>query len=332
MNIEITPKKTDGLERLIEVRVPVETVAAAEETAAKRYATSVRLPGFRPGKAPPAMIKKRFKDAIREIGPQDVQRLAVILPAAWDNLQTRLEGSYIDTVLDDQLTKMGEQAGGFASRIPSIAGNILSSFASLLVVIVGGVFLAARPGEYRDGVVLLVPEKYRERVREGLNDSGEALRMWFWGQFLSMIIVGSLTGIGLWILGVPSSLALGLIAGLAQFVPIVGPVVAALPGLIIAAASGGHTLIWTLVVYTGVSQLESNLITPMIQNQIASIPAVLTLFAIMGFAILLGPLGVALAMPLTVVIYTLVRKHMIRSGKLTPKPPRRLFRKRPKAS
>jgi trigger factor len=66
MNIEITPKKSDGLERLIEVRVPVETVRDAEETAAKRYASSVRLPGFRPGKAPPAMIKKRFKDAIRQ--------------------------------------------------------------------------------------------------------------------------------------------------------------------------------------------------------------------------------------------------------------------------
>ena len=66
MNIEITPKKTDGLERLIEVRVPVETVRDAEDQAARRYASNVRLPGFRPGKAPPAMIKKRFKDAIRQ--------------------------------------------------------------------------------------------------------------------------------------------------------------------------------------------------------------------------------------------------------------------------
>ncbi|HEY4303262.1 MAG TPA: trigger factor [Gemmatimonadaceae bacterium] len=66
MNIEITPKKSDGLERLIEVRVPVETVRDAEDKAARRYATSVRLPGFRPGKAPAAMVKKRFKDAIRQ--------------------------------------------------------------------------------------------------------------------------------------------------------------------------------------------------------------------------------------------------------------------------
>src|SRR5215475_1658405 len=66
MNIEINPKKTDGLERLIEVRVPVEAVRDAEDQAARRYASSVRLPGFRPGKAPAAMVKKRFKDAIRQ--------------------------------------------------------------------------------------------------------------------------------------------------------------------------------------------------------------------------------------------------------------------------
>jgi len=66
MNIEITPQKSDGLERLIQVRVPVETVRDAEDQAARRYASTVRLPGFRPGKAPAAMIKRRFKDAIRQ--------------------------------------------------------------------------------------------------------------------------------------------------------------------------------------------------------------------------------------------------------------------------
>lgn len=66
MNIEITPKKTDGVERLLQISVPVEAVRDAEEKAARRYATRVRLPGFRPGKAPAAMIKKRFADAIRQ--------------------------------------------------------------------------------------------------------------------------------------------------------------------------------------------------------------------------------------------------------------------------
>jgi trigger factor len=66
MNIEITPKKTDGVERLLQISVPVETVRDAEDKAARRYASKVRLPGFRQGKAPAAMVKKRFADAIRQ--------------------------------------------------------------------------------------------------------------------------------------------------------------------------------------------------------------------------------------------------------------------------
>jgi trigger factor len=66
MDIQITTKKSEGVERLLEVSVPLATVAAEEEKTARRYASSVRLPGFRPGKAPPAMVRKRFKDAIRQ--------------------------------------------------------------------------------------------------------------------------------------------------------------------------------------------------------------------------------------------------------------------------
>jgi trigger factor len=66
MNIQITSKKSSGVERLLEVSVPADDVRLAEETAAARYATRVRLPGFRPGKAPAAMVRKRFGDAIRQ--------------------------------------------------------------------------------------------------------------------------------------------------------------------------------------------------------------------------------------------------------------------------
>src|SRR5207302_10942442 len=66
MDIQITTKKSEGVERLLEVQVPVEAIREAEDKTARRYATSVRLPGFRPGKAPPAIVKKRFKDAIRQ--------------------------------------------------------------------------------------------------------------------------------------------------------------------------------------------------------------------------------------------------------------------------
>jgi len=66
MDIQITTKKSEGVERLLEVSIPLATVNAEEEKQARRYATTVRLPGFRPGKAPAAMVRKRFKDAIRQ--------------------------------------------------------------------------------------------------------------------------------------------------------------------------------------------------------------------------------------------------------------------------
>src|SRR5918992_959356 len=66
MDIQITTKKSGGVERLLEVSVPAESVRDAEERAARRYASQVRLPGFRKGKAPPAMVRKRFAQAIRQ--------------------------------------------------------------------------------------------------------------------------------------------------------------------------------------------------------------------------------------------------------------------------
>jgi trigger factor len=87
MQIEITPKRSEGLERFIEVKVPVEAVAAAENTAAKKYAASARLPGFRPGKAPPAIVKKRFRDAIRQEVVQELVNQAFREVVDRDKLQ-----------------------------------------------------------------------------------------------------------------------------------------------------------------------------------------------------------------------------------------------------
>ena len=83
MNIEIKTKKSEGVERLLEVSVPAEDVQAAEEQTARRYATSVRLPGFRPGKAPTALVRKRFADAIRQ------QALETLLQDAYQEVIER---------------------------------------------------------------------------------------------------------------------------------------------------------------------------------------------------------------------------------------------------
>jgi predicted PurR-regulated permease PerM len=236
------------------------------------------------------------------------QNLSQQIPKAWENLQTQLHKTDIGDMIIEQVNAIPLQANKAMSFIPEIASNIASTLTTAFLVIIAGIFLAIKPGNYRDGVVRMFPLAQRELARESMDDSGKALRNWLTAQFVSMILVGSLVSIGLSIIGVPSGVVLGLISGLAQFVPLVGPIISAVPGLILAASAGSDTLVWALIIYVGVSQLESNFITPMVQRHVTSVPVVLTLFAVIGFATLFGPLGVFFATPLTVVMHTLVMK------------------------
>lgn len=256
----------------------------------------------------------------RELSDQ-TQILISELPAAWANLQLRLQSSEIGRIVQAQVAALGQQAGGAMSSLPAIAGNVLSSAADAFIATIAGIILAMNPGRYRDGVVVLFPTQHHERLRDSMNAAGQALRLWFIAQFISMILVGILVGIGLSIVGLRSALALGLLAGLAQFVPFVGPTVSACVGLLLAGVGGLGPMAWTFVVYFSVSQTEANFITPFVQRRIASVPVVLTLFAVIGFASLLGPVGVLFALPVTVVAHALVQRYLSeRDGSATGEP------------
>jgi predicted PurR-regulated permease PerM len=122
-----------------------------------------------------------------------------------------------------------------------------------------------------------------------------------------------MTGLGAWMIGLPSPLALGAIAALANVVPFVGPVASMVPALLIAIPQGGHLWIWTLAMYIAVQQIEGNVIYPFIQRRAVDLPPVMTLAGVLVFGVLFGPLGVILAAPLLVVIFTLVKVLYLRN-------------------
>jgi predicted PurR-regulated permease PerM len=136
---------------------------------------------------------------------------------------------------------------------------------------------------------------------------GAALRQWLIAQLGSMALVGVCAGLLLWLAGIRSPLALGLLAGLGQFVPVVGPFVVAAPGVLLALADGPEKFLWAIAIYVGVGQVESNLFSPLMLRHTAQLPMAMTLFAVLMFGILLGPLGVLFATPLAVVGYVLVK-------------------------
>jgi predicted PurR-regulated permease PerM len=113
---------------------------------------------------------------------------------------------------------------------------------------------------------------------------------------------------GLWLLGMPSAFALGLLAGALEFVPFAGPVIAAVPAILLSLVAGPEMTIWVCLLYLGVQQFEGNVLTPMIQQYVVELPGVVLLFSLIGFGTLFGTLGIVLAAPLAVVTMVLVKR------------------------
>jgi len=135
-----------------------------------------------------------------------------------------------------------------------------------------------------------------------------------------MVVVGLLTGSGLWLLGVPSAFTLGLLAGLLEFIPFAGPLLAAVPGVLLALAVSPDLAVWVALLYFGVQQFEGYVLTPLVQQYAVDLPGVVLLFSLLGFGALFGTLGVILAAPLSVVTYVLVKRLYVIEALHTPTP------------
>lgn len=254
-----------------------------------------------------------------EIRAQTSQLLDEV-PEAWRTIERRLG----ETAVGNQVEGMLAEAGSQSSSLLAGAGRILASMggavAAIVLVFAGGIYIAADPEMYRRGLLKLFPASQRERIGTALDDSGRALRRWLLGQLLSMVVIGILTGIGLALIGLPSAFALGLLAGLAAFVPVIGALAAGIPALLTATAQGGAVVLLTLGVYVLVQQVEENVVMPLVHRRALALPPALLLFSILAFGMMFGLLGVLLAAPLTVLVFVLVKRLYVREALDTPTP------------
>lgn len=206
----------------------------------------------------------------------------------------------------------GSSIGNLVVSAFSWGTTLFGAAATLVVVIVAGVYIAIDPDVYRNGFLMLFPSQVRKQIGETIDDSGGALRLWLGAQVVSMILVGILTGAGLAFIGVPSALALGLIAGVTEFVPIVGPLIGAIPALLLASTVSLEMVFWTLLLFVVVQQVESNIITPLVARHAVKLPPAVGLFAVVAIGILFGPLGLLLGYPLAIVADAAVRRLYVR--------------------
>ncbi len=232
------------------------------------------------------------------------------LPSALDNFAKNLG---IGPVSDDLSEIMNNApTGGMAARLAGIGGVILDGFADFILVVIAGIYIAAAPRLYAQGFVKLFPIRHHEKVESSLEASGQALKLWLTSQLIAMACVAVLSAIAYWLIGLPSALALGLIAGLADFIPFLGPILGALPAVLIAFSVSGEAALWTVLAVLAIQQIEGNIIFPLVARSVISIPPALALFAILIGSVLFGTLGLIFGFPLAVLTYVLVKKLYVR--------------------
>lgn len=197
--------------------------------------------------------------------------------------------------------------GSVISGVGGVFSSTVGAIGNFLLVILLSVYLAAEPGLYVRGFVRLFPISSRRRVTEVLNTAGETLSWWLIGKIASMVFIGILTWIGLSIIGVPLALTLGLIAGLLSFIPNFGPILSAVPAIMLAFIHSPITAVYVIGLYVGVQLVESNLVTPFIERKTVELPPALTIIFQLVFAITLGGLGLVLATPLLAMLMIFIQ-------------------------
>jgi predicted PurR-regulated permease PerM len=234
-------------------------------------------------------------------------------PAAWNWLQAHLAanpaGRYILKNVEPSTLVSG---AGVFSGVTKVATNTAGALTEILLVLVGAVYLAADPGLYFNGLLLLTPQRVRANIGRALGESGDALRSWLFGQVIAMVLIGTMTGVGMAAIHTPSALVLGLFAGFAEFIPLIGPLIGAAPALLTALSVSPQQVLWTALIFLVIQQLECNAIQPIIQRRMVAVAPVVSLFSLAALGVLFGPIGLVLSAPLTVIIVVWVKALYVR--------------------
>ena len=193
---------------------------------------------------------------------------------------------------------LAEQIGGVGRHLFGFFSSTLAALGALILVLFVAIFVAIDAQTYRDGLMHLFPHDTRERAGEVLTATAAMLRRWLLTQFISMLVVGALTAIVLLFLGVKAAIALGIIAGILEFIPIAGPILASIPGIAMGFLDGPEKAVYVALAYVVIQQLEANLVYPLLMKKGLDLPPVLTIVAQGVFSIVFGFLGLLVAVPM----------------------------------
>jgi predicted PurR-regulated permease PerM len=261
--------------------------------------------------------------------------LRVQMPASIDKVDVYLErehSAFINAILprdpSDTLTApdgstgattSGRLAKAMRGQVSSLRGLVFTTVTSTLAVFAGLVYVvfltmyvAIEPDAYRRGVLLLVPVASRDRGALVFDAVTVTLRRWLGTQFIAMVVIGLVTTLVLLLLGVKAAIPLGILAGILEFVPNLGPIMSAVPAVLIAFADGPQKALLVIFAYWAIQFLENNLLIPHLMREELDLPPALTLLWQALMAIMFGILGLFVAVPLLAAGFVTVRYLYVR--------------------
>ncbi len=238
---------------------------------------------------------------------QQVSQLSDTLPKTIQNVKDHLDNTDLGSKVLNFLNNSGSSL-----KMETIGKKFFSSsfgvLSDLYILLLLSIFFTADPMLYKRGIVHLLPEKAKDRGAKLLDEMVVVLKKWLKGQIIGFFVIAVLTGVGLWIVGMPLVLTLALIAGVLNFVPNFGPIVALIPGVLLASMQGPTTALIVAGIYTVVQIFQSAVTQPLIQQKMVDIPPALTIFGQVAFGMLAGFWGVLMATPIVALLIKIVNR------------------------
>ena len=239
--------------------------------------------------------------------------LAEKLPGLADQAKAELsQYSWGQKVLDQT---SGQNSQKLMSSLQRFFSSTFGVLGDIYVILFLSIFFTADPKVYKSGIIALVPPRNKEEANDLLKELAHNLKSCFKGKLFSMAVVAVLTGIGLSVLGVPMVFALAIIAGLLNFIPNFGPLIAMFPAVLIGLSQDVNTALIIAGLYIFIQMVESNLITPMIQKKLVSIPPALIIIGQLMVGTVTGYLGIILATPVVLILMVVVNKLYVSKQK-----------------
>jgi predicted PurR-regulated permease PerM len=238
-----------------------------------------------------------------------IDQLSQQLPVAAEKVGNMISQSSIGKTLTQYVNTSNIQTSPttMLQSFFGVAANVVEVVGGIVLLVFLALYFAAEAERYAGGLVQLVPPASRARAAEILRETASAIWYWMLGRLFSMTVLGVMTALGLWLLGVPLAIALGFLAGVMIFVPYMGSVASAIPSVIIAASINLTLAVYVIALYLGVHLVEGYILEPLVQRRAVHLPPALTLSAQVILGVLAGFIGLLFATPLVAAVLVMVR-------------------------